>query len=380
MRRFSLAAILLVIAAASPAFAQYTLNTLTSDVEEPVGGLVLSGNTLYGAEKEPDEWYSLPTTGGTPTALGTFSLSEGDDLSTGLVLSGNTLYGASIYSGVYSLPTSGGTPTYLGGVTNGYFEGGLLLDGTTLYSATGYSDPGNGGVVSVSTTGGGANLLTDFVGTTNGYMPLGGLVASAAGTTLYGTASEGGSSSDGTVFKVATSNGAISRLASFNGTDGENPNSSLILSGNTLYGTTPSGGASGDGVVFSMPATGGTPTVLLSFSGANGADPLGGLLLSNGTLYGTTYGGGAYGDGEVFSLPVTGGTPALLVSFDGTDGWGPTAGVTMDSNGDLYGTTNLVGTVFELAVPEPTSVSLLAIGSLGLFRRTRRRTYVGVDA
>jgi uncharacterized repeat protein (TIGR03803 family) len=374
--RISFLAALFVIAAASPAFAQYTLNVLTTDVEQPVGTLVLSGNTLYGAERNPDEWYSLPASGGTPTELTSInSGAAGDDLSTGLILSGSTLYGASIYSGVYSVPTTGGTATNIGNVTNGYFDGCLLLDGGTLYSSTGYSDPGNGGIVSISTTGGGANLLADFSSTSNGYMPLGGLISSVSGTTLYGTASQGGASSDGTVFKFSISDNAITRLASFNGTDGENPASSLVLSGSTLYGTTPGGGAFGDGVVFSLPVAGGTPTVLLSFNGANGADPMAGLLLSNGILYGTTYGGGAFGDGEVFSLPTTGGTPTLLASFDGTDGSGPAANLIMDSNGDLFGTTSY-GTIFELAVPEPTSASLLAITSLALLCRSRRRTAV----
>ena len=62
----------------------------------------------------------------------------------------------------------------------------------------------------------------------------------------------------------------------------------LTLSGNTLYGTTQYGGANGDGTVFSVPLSGGSPTVLASFNGSNGNEPLGGLTLSGNTLYGTT--------------------------------------------------------------------------------------------
>jgi uncharacterized repeat protein (TIGR03803 family) len=372
MRRLSLAAILLVITAASPAFAQYTLNVL-APIGEPAGGVVLSGNTLYGVERDPDEIFSLPITGGTPTLLA--PTDDGDSQPyNGLTLSGNTLYGATIYDGPYSLPISGGTITNLGGATDGYFVGGAIVEGDTVYAPTAFSTSGFGGIVADPTTGGGIdNLVANFSDTSHGEEPMGNLIASASGTTLYGTTTYGGTDNDGTIYKFSISDNAITKLASFNGTDGANPASSLVLSGNTLYGTTPSGGAFGDGVVFSLPVGGGTPTVLLSFNGADGDQPMAGLLVSNGVLYGTTYGGGAFNGGEVFSLPTTGGTPTLLESFDDTEtAAGPTAGLVMDSNGDLFGTTFLNGSVFELAVPEPTSISLLAISSLGLLFRNRR--------
>ena len=65
--------------------------------------------------------------------------------------------------------------------------------------------------------------------------------------------------------------------------------------------------ADGDGTVFSVPLSGGSPTVLASFNGSNGQDPYAGLTLSGNTLYGTTVYGGRRnngGDGTVFSVPV----------------------------------------------------------------------------
>ena len=91
-------------------------------------------------------------------------------------------------------------------------------------------------------------------------------------------------------------------LASFNGSNGSEPNGGLTLSGNTLYGTTVVGGANGDGTVFSVPLSGGTPTVLASFNGSNGENPQAGLTLVGDTLYGTTYYGGTSGNGTVFAL------------------------------------------------------------------------------
>ena len=84
----------------------------------------------------------------------------------------------------------------------------------------------------------------------------------------------------------------LTKLASFKGTNGGGPQGRLILSGNTLYGTTSAGGAKNDGVIFSLPTTGGSPRVLASFSGTDGDDPQG-LILSGNTLYGTTTFGGA---------------------------------------------------------------------------------------
>ena len=74
-----------------------------------------------------------------------------------------------------------------------------------------------------------------------------------------------------------------------------------------------SGGANNDGTVFSMPVSGGTPTTLFSFDGTHGEGPSGSLILSGSTLYGMTLDGGANGDGTIFSIPVGGGTPTVLI-------------------------------------------------------------------
>jgi uncharacterized repeat protein (TIGR03803 family) len=95
---------------------------------------------------------------------------------------------------------------------------------------------------------------TNGVAGTNsdGAYPYGGLITNASGNTLYGTASRGGSSGQGTVFAVNTDGAGFTNLHSFTGPDGANPYAGLVLSGNTLFGTAAGGGGFGAGTVFSV--------------------------------------------------------------------------------------------------------------------------------
>ncbi len=81
---------------------------------------------------------------------------------------------------------------------------------------------------------------------------------------------------------------------------------SLIDVEGTLYGTTAGGGKYGGGTVFSITTTG-TKHILHNFGtaiGTDGSDPEASLIYVNGTLYGTTAaGGGPHGKlGEEQSL------------------------------------------------------------------------------
>src|SRR5437667_4168229 len=119
---------------------------------------------------------------------------------------------------------------------------------------------------------------------------LAGLVLS--GDTLLGTAGYGGTYYRGTIFKINTNGTAFTNLYSFSPTNsgGAEPYAGLTLYGSTLYGTASAGGGSGNGTVFGINTDGTDFTVLHTFTATNddGACPFGGLVLSGNTLYGTT--------------------------------------------------------------------------------------------
>jgi uncharacterized repeat protein (TIGR03803 family) len=202
------------------------------------------------------------------------------------------------------------------------------------------------------------NVIHNFTGGTDGANPLNGLMMGASGN-MYGTTSAGGAYNNGTVFRIAPP-GLIQTLNAFKGgADGSSPESFLIEDAQgLLYGTTSAGGVYGGGTVFRIAANN-TKTILHNFgSGKDGSAPLGGLVFDRaGNLYGTTSAGGANGNGAVFMLSPKGiiwGETVLYSFGTGTDGAIPYAGVTLDSAGDVLGTTSAggssgYGTVFELS-------------------------------
>ena len=201
--------------------------------------------------------------------------------------------------------------------------------------------------------------LTDLArfNSANGSTPNSGVTLDSAGN-LYGTALYGGANSDGAVYEIASGTGVINDLASFNGANGSAPYSSVTLdSSGNLFGTTSAGGANNAGTVFEIAHGSNAILNIASFSDATGDIPAGGVTLdSNGDIFGTTQNGGPGGYGTVYEIVNDGShTITNLASFDNTNGADPYAGVTLDSSGNLYGTTlyggdvNGDGTVYEIA-------------------------------
>lgn len=339
---------------------------------------------------------------GSLTSLVSFDTVNGWEPECGLTsdLQGN-LYGCS---------TAGGTNAYpYGGNSGNIFE---FTAGETLISTLSFNNVngafpqgrlqlGRDGNFYGTTQTGGTNLDTQTVDTnidvygigdgtvfritpdgkltslfefnwTNGSFPVAALLLGQDGS-IYGTTQNGGPNDGyGTVFKLAT-NGTLTTLVSFNGTNGAGPAAGPLpgRDGN-LYGTTMTGGTNmnvgvlgirndtnavlGYGTLYRLSADG-TLTTLVYFNSTNGAYPQGSLLFGpDGNIYGTTSGyPGWAGNGSVFQLKPDG-TLNTLVLFNGTNGANPYAGLTLGPDGNLYGTTYSGGqygdgTIFRLTVP-----------------------------
>ena len=202
-------------------------------------------------------------------------------------------------------------------------------------------------------------VLHSFSKGSDGNFPdRGSLVFDSSGN-LYGTTNLGGTNSLGTVFELSPKAGGGWKetvIYNFdNGDAGNSPQGGVILESNgALFGTTYSGGSHNGGTVFKLiPHSDGTWTekVLHSFGqGSDGYAPIAGVTVdSAGNLYGTTVYGGAFSEGTVYKLTPDGDgnwSEKILHNFDnnGTDGADPYGVVILDSAGDLYGTTYYGGT------------------------------------
>ncbi len=128
-----------------------------------------------------------------------------------------------------------------------------------------------------------------------------------------------------------------------------------------------------------------TLTRLGSFTGANGLYPAAGLTMdAQGNLYGTTANGGISGGGTVFEVAVTTHALTTLANFNIAIGEHPTNGLAVDAQSNLYGTTsqagpNGFGSAFKIAAGSHT-LTTLANFSANLFPSVPDRGYVVVDA
>jgi len=209
-------------------------------------------------------------------------------------------------------------------------------------------------------------LLHSFAGGSDGEDPVhSGLAIDSAGN-LYGTTFYGGPNSAGTVFELSRASGKWKKsvLHTFDRSGiGGYPEAGVSFdSSGNLYGTTTQGSSTTDGGVFKLrPSADGkwTYSVLHAFGdGADGNFPSTGVVFDRaGNLYGTTNFGGSSGDGAVYELSPSAKGPwneEILWDFiGGADGINPnTTPLFLDGAGNIYGSTNSggdgVGVIFEV--------------------------------
>lgn len=231
-----------------------------NDGAHPVARLVLSGNTLYGTTQDGGTGgygivFRVNTNGTDFTTLHNFTADDdGANPEAGLILSSNILYGTTSnygslggYGAIFAIHTDGTGFTNLHSFTanRAFIDGAfpyseLVLSDHTLYGTThsgGISD--NGTVFTINTDGSGFTNLYNFKESVLPYNPNidGGIATNSDGAgpfagliltknALYGTASYGGGSGTGTIFKLAL--GA-----------GDGPQLTIVVSGTNVVLTWP---------------------------------------------------------------------------------------------------------------------------------------------
>lgn len=286
---------------------------------------------------------------------------DGANPSAGLTLSGNMLYGTTELGGLHGVGTvfrinldgTGFTNLYsfspLTGRTNsdGAYPGTTLaLSGSALYGTAFLGGTsGNGSLFKINTDGTDFTNVYSFshigINGTNsdGSQPLAGLTI--LGNVLFGTANKGGLFGYGSVYSINTDGSDFTNMYSFTGlNDGGGPEGGLTFADNYLYGSTSDGGDSYYGVLFRINTNGNDYTTLFSFDPGYGmVEPLDNLVVSDNMIFGITATGvytGYYG--SVFSIGIGGGNYANLYNFYGGDTGEYARGGIILSGNTLYGT------------------------------------------
>lgn len=270
---------------------------------------------------------------------------------------------------------------FTGGQDGGQPAAGPTLDthgnlyGTAFFGGDQNGCAGGCGIVYKLTLHSSSWVLTPlypFTGAGDGALPYYGALALGPDGTPYGTTSAGGVGEAGVLFNIRprpTICSAVNcpwldkTIHQFgSGNDGRQPTSGVVFdAAGNLYGTTYHGGTTDNGTIYEASLSGQTwtVTVIYNFGGGNdGGNPVPCVTLdSAGNLYGTTYDGGTSGFGTVFKLSHSGSgwTKTVLYNFqNGSDGRAPSGGVVLDQAGNLYGSTtfggsNGGGTIYELS-------------------------------
>lgn len=144
---------------------------------------------------------------------------------------------------------------------------------------------------------------------------------------------------NGTVFKITT-NGVLTTLVYFNGTNGSRPMAGLVRgSDGNFYGTTSHGGNNGLGTIFRLTPDGAV-TTLVHFGPDGPVIPFGGLTEgSDGAFYGTTgysITGSTYTNGTIFKV-TTNGVLTIVQNLNGANGAHPFTDLVLGTDHNLYG-------------------------------------------
>lgn len=235
-----------------------------------------------------------------------------------------------------------------------------------LYGVTATVNATNHATIFRANTSGAVTVLTNFSRSSSGT-PNDGLAEGADGC-FYGTTASGSASGSviGSIYKV-TPGGSLRTLATFYDYSGFFRMSNQPMCGLTagpnglLYGTlghsTLATGA-GNGSVFSI-TTNGVLTTIFTFQGTNGSNPSVRLILGNdGAFYGQTASGGPHGVGTTFRITTTG---QMTILADGVgnqfrlaDSGAPP--LIQANDGNLYNTAVVSSRPFAYRLVSPLAI------------------------
>jgi uncharacterized repeat protein (TIGR03803 family) len=307
----------------------------------------------------------------TLTDLAPFTSSVGHQSEAGLIrdASGN-LYGTTTLGGAHNLGTifkvangSSAVTTVASFTANSgtYPTADLVMDSAgNLYGTTPVG--GVNGLGTVFKLAAGSSTITTLAPFTSAANDLASvkLVIDPSGN-LYGITPFGGANSAGSIFEIVAGSGTITTLASFSTVTGDVPSSGLLRdSAGNLYGTTPRDGPDGFGTIYELPFNTSSITVLAPFTSTNSVEQASALTLdSHGNLFGTTQFGGSSSDGSIYELPAGSSSIATLASFNGSNGANPSSASIIDTSGNLFGTTasggiDNDGTIWEMVAGSNT--------------------------
>jgi uncharacterized repeat protein (TIGR03803 family) len=185
---------------------------------------------------------------------------------------------------------------------------------------------------------------------------------------LFGETKTGGTSNQGAIWKLASGGSTLTTLYSFTGrADGRNPTAITIDTAGDLFGTA-LGGNSNSGTIWELAKGSSQVATLYTFTGgADGASPMGITIDANGNLFGTVQIGAAGAPGAIWELAKGSSKITTLYSFTGGATGGTPSGITIDSNGNLFGSTlsggvNGAGIIWQLSTGSSTVVPIGVFG------------------
>jgi uncharacterized repeat protein (TIGR03803 family) len=389
-------------AAASQYKVIYTFQSL-SDAYMPETQMIadtagnLYGVTQFGGAHGLGTVFELsPNSNGTWTESILYSFAESTDGGqpwAGVVMDKNgNLYGTTSAGGEASCePIHGfcGTAYELSPNGDGTWSETVLVDftgenGLTPYGSLVFDNAGNlygttesggangwGTVFELSPNGDGTwtqTILHSFGKGINGAKPYSNLIFDSEGN-LWGTTADGGLLNDcldgygcGTVFEMRPQSGggwSEKAVLAFNGKNGSPPAGLSFDASGNLFGVASYGGrgtcegfiVNGCGEIFELVSSSGfNPRIVHQFESEPVAVPNGIVIDSQGNIYGTSFEGGDktcginQPCGNIYQATPNGAggyTPSVLYQFPGesANGFWPYAPLTIDSAGNIYGST-----------------------------------------